>query len=382
MKMLWRLPALCMAVLTLSACGWFGGEKEAEPSPLVDFDAEAEIEVLWSQSVGEGLGSKYRQLSPAFNNQHLFVTDKAGHVFAFDKKSGAKIWDTELGAVISSGVGVGFGQVAIATENGELILLNSTSGEELWRTQMSAEVISAPQFNDSLVVVQSIDGKLTAFNIADGKQAWVFDAQIPNLTLRGTGAPIVTANVTFAGFSNGKLVAIDNATGNEGWARQVAIPKGRSALERIVDLDGRMLLSEGMLYIPSYQGRLAAINPYNAQVVWTQDVSSYRGVANGFGNVYLTDSNDGVQAFDQRTSASVWLQPALTYRQVGSPLVVGDYVLVTDMQGYLHVMSQVDGRFVARRSIDSAGISADMAVSDDIVYVISNDGRLEALTVN
>jgi outer membrane protein assembly factor BamB len=38
----------------------------------------------------------------------------------------------------------------------------------------------------------------------------------------------------------------------------VAIPQGRSELERVVDIDGGLLLSGETLYVASYQGRVAA----------------------------------------------------------------------------------------------------------------------------
>lgn len=88
-----------------------------------------------------------------------------------------------------------------------------------------------------------------------------------------------------------------------------------------------------------------------------------------------------MQAFDLQTSASVWRQPALYYRKAGTPVVVNDYVVVSDQLGYVHAMSQVDGSFTARHQVDSSAIMADMAVSDDVLYVLSQDGRLEALTV-
>src|SRR3546814_3681825 len=39
-------------------------------------------------------------------------------------------------------------------------------------------------------------------------------------------------------------------------SQRVAIPQGRSELERVVDIDGGLLLSGSTLYVASYQGRV------------------------------------------------------------------------------------------------------------------------------
>jgi hypothetical protein len=69
------------------------------------------------------------------------------------------------------------------------------------------------------------------------------------LTLRGTGAPIATNRLAVAGLSTGKVVAVDINNGVPVWESRVAIPKGRSELDRVVDIDGGLLLSGGTLYV-------------------------------------------------------------------------------------------------------------------------------------
>jgi outer membrane protein assembly factor BamB len=94
------------------------------------------------------------------------------------------------------------------------------------------------------------------------------------------------------------------------------------------------------------------------------------------------EANDHVQAYDARSSASVWSQPALENRSVSAPAVLGNNVVVGDVEGYLHFMSQVDGHFVARYRADSEGVVGDMLAINDVLYVLGNDGRLLALRLN
>lgn len=379
MKQIGRILATGCCALALSACGWWGGEIEIEPAELVSFEQEKKVKKLWSTSIGSGLGEKYNKLSVGINGDTLFATDVQGNVSAVDRSSGKKLWSVDLDTAILGGVGVGFEQVAVSTESGEIIMLDAATGSEQWRQQLSSETLSPVQMNTDLAVAQLQNGKLVALDLATGERRWTYDSQIPRLTLRGTSAPIVAANLTIAGFASGKLVALRNDTGAEVWERQVVVPKGQSELERIVDIDAKPLFSNGVIYIVSYQERLVAVNAQDSNILWAQDVSSYQSLAAGFGNIYVSESNSFVQAFDQRSSASVWRQTALEYRETTAPATLGNTVVVGDYAGYLHFMSQIDGHFVARYQVDSSGIRGDMRSVDDTLYVLTNGGRLAAL---
>lgn len=382
MKPVTRILASGLLAATLSGCGLWSSPDEIEPAELVDFDAEKEVSVVWSSQVGDGPGEGYHQFAPAIGDTRIFATDAEGDVHAFDRANGDRLWEVELDMRLSGGVGYGFGTVIVASENGEVIALDSDNGAELWRTRVASEVVAQPQVNADLVVVQVINGQVAAFDRVTGEHRWTYDSQIPQLSLRGTSAPVVTPQATLTGFANGKLIAIDNASGNALWEERVALAEGRSELERIVDIDGRPLIYNGTVFVSSYQGRLVALNPYGPRIIWNIDFSSYRSLAAGFGNIYAISADDKIDALDASSSASVWQQPALYYRGLTSPAVIGNTLVVGDTEGYLHFMSQVDGHFVARYNFDSSGIYSDPQVVDNVLYVLSNDGRLSALTLN
>ncbi|WP_432470787.1 outer membrane protein assembly factor BamB [Amphritea sp. HPY] len=382
MNSLARIFVAGFLCLSLSACGWFGGEAEIEPADLVSFDEEKDVKTLWSRSVGSGAGDKFSQLTFGVSDDVIYVSDVDGQIVAVNRLDGKELWSADLGTTVIGGVGVGPQHVAVSTEQGEIIVLNSANGSELWRSQLSSEALSPAQMNNNLLVSQLVNGKLVALDLNTGERRWTYDSQIPRLTLRGTSAPIVAANITIAGFASGKLVAVRNDTGAEVWERLVAAPQGKTELERMVDIDARPLYVDGVIYIVSYQGRLVAINARDAQILWSQAASSYRGLASGFGNIYVSETTGFIQAFDQRSSASVWSQTALEYRQTTSPVVLGNTVVVGDFEGYLHFMSQIDGHFVGRYKVDSSGLRGDMRVIDDTLYVLSNGGRLAALQLD
>ena len=72
---------------------------------------------------------------------------------------------------------------------------------------------------------------------------------------------------------------------------------------------------------------------------------------------------------------------ALLRRQLSAPEVFSSYVAVGDFEGYLHLLSQVDGHFVGRKKIDGDGLQARPLVVGDWIYAYGNSGKLVGLTI-
>ena len=151
--------------------------------------------------------------------------------------------------------------------------------------------------------------------------------------------------------------------------------------ERLVDVDGQLVVDGSTLIAASYQGNIAAYDLQEGVPRWIKELSSTAGLASGFGNVYAVEDNGHVKAFDTQNANEVWSSDALEYREVSTPFTSGSFVLMGDFEGYLHVLAQSDGRFVGRRRVDRKGIQATAAVDGSRLYIIGNSGRLNAFEI-
>ena len=376
----WKHAALLALAILAAGCS-SNSKKELPPAELTFFNEEVVLQKQWSRSIGDGQGKTYNMLVPAVEGSHIYAADVTGVVMALDRMNGDVQWKKDLELPVSGAVGVGYGMIMLGTLQGEVVALDASTGEEKWRSRVTSEVLAPPATNGDVVVVQTQDDRLIGLDASTGNQRWVFDSTPAVLSLRGTGAPLVTNHLAIAGLSTGKIVALDTQNGVPVWEQRIAIPQGRSELERIVDIDGGLLLSGGNLYVTSYQGRMAALELETGRVLWQRDASSYAGLAQGFGNVYVSLASGTVEGVDERSTTALWSNDSLARRQLSAPEVFSSYVAVGDMEGYLHLLSQVDGRFVGRTRIDSDGLRARPLVVGDMIYVFGNSGKLEALTI-
>ena len=382
-----RLASVSLCLIFLTGCTtlgkWFGSSDEEanQPAELLDIVEEVRIKRLWSTSLDGGQGEGYYRLRPAIDGDTIFAAGSEGDVQALQRDSGKRIWRVDLEREISGGVGLGGGKVLLGTSDGHVVALSQQDGSELWSSQLKGELLSAPQSNGNVVVAQSYNGKLHGLDANDGSPLWVYDSNVPVLTLRGTSTPIIYERFAIAAFGNGRIIALDVTTGAVRWEARVAIAQGRSEIDRIVDIDGDMLLTPPVLWGVSYQGRLAAIDVASGRKLRQEEVSSYVGLDQGFGNIYVAEETGTVIAFYRNNSGIRWEQGDLTYRRLSSPAVVKGFVVVGDFEGYLHVLSQVDGRIIGRTNVDGDGIRGNMIVRDEVVYVMGNSGKLTALAI-
>lgn len=388
-------------LLPLFVWGCSSKDEVVPPSPTPQFKSQITVKKVWTSRVGTGVGEVYLSLTPAVTERWVYAAALDGDVIKLDRETGRKVWSIDLDREVTGGVSAGYGVVALGTANGEILLLNEESGEIQLEKHVGGQVMSVPALTAELVIVQTTDGRLQAMNRESGNVVWLYDTSIPILTLRGESSPVVSGGATLAGFANGKLVAMDTNTGFVAWERAVGEPKGRSDLERLIDLDGRFWLAGKVVYAVTYQGNLVAIDVPSGRVLWKRAMSSYAGVAAALGNVYAVDQDSVLHAMDAIGGTDLWRQDKLKGRIVSAPTPYDRYVLVGDFSGYLYWMSQSDGEFLARvkvgvnryqyanykaaslrRVTDPAdGIRVEPVVYDDTVYVQGNSGEVAAYRV-
>ena len=100
-----------------------------------------------------------------------------------------------------------------------------------------------------------------------------------------------------------------------------------------------------------------------------------------FGNVYLISADGKVIAYNGTNGREVWRVEALLNRNLNAPLVTGSFLAFTDFEGYLHLLAQSDGRFVARKKLDSRGIGARLVQQEGRIYALGNGGTLSVLEI-
>ncbi len=391
---------LLLCAVLLSGCSWFSKKTGQEPMELESFKETAKLSEVWSRGVGNGQGIGLTQLTPVINGDKIYTADHEGVVTALNRQNGKKLWSTKItkeisglmGSVVYSfkekdlnhgitgGIGYADGLLYIGNYAGEVIALSATNGKEVWRKQLKGEVSSVPQTNGQVVAVQTMNGKLFVLDAKTGADMWFFESPPPVLTLRGSASPLVTDSAIFAGFANGRLMAFNPSNGLILWEQRMALPKGRSELDRMVDIHASPLIKDGILFVGTYQGRIAAVARGTGGNVWGVDGSTSENLAASDDKLFVSQSDGKVVAYNLTSGEQLWQNEKLLRRHLSGPQVFGDYVAVVDFKGFMHVLNQSNGELAARDKVDRKGVRAPMLTDGSILYVYGNGGSLMAFT--
>lgn len=394
--------SLLLCALLLSGCSLFSKKTGQEPMDLESFKETAKLSETWSSGVGDGQGIGLTQLTPAIDADKIYTVDHEGIVTALSRQNGKKLWskklskeftgwggklvhlfkDEDLNHGITGGISYADGFLYVGNYAGELIALSAANGKEVWRKQVKGEISSIPQSNGQVVAVQTMNGKLFVLDAKTGADMWFFENPPPVLTLRGSAAPVVMDAAIYAGFANGRLMAFNPSNGLILWEQRMALPKGRSELDRMVDIHASPLLKDGILYVGTYQGRIAAVARGTGASVWGIDGSTTENLSASDDKLFVSQSDGKVVAYSLTSGEQLWQNEKLLRRRLSGPQIFGDYVAVVDFEGYMHVLNQATGELAARERVDRSGVRAPMLTDGKTLYVYGNGGSLMAFIAN
>jgi outer membrane protein assembly factor BamB len=184
--------------------------------------------------------------------------------------------------------------------------------------------------------------------------------------------------VVFFGSDDGKLIALRQDNGQKLWEQKLGSGDGRTDIDRLDDVDGSILLDGSTLFGAAYHGSLMAVDGPSGRPLWTHPFSTFDSLADAGTSIYGVADDSGVWAFDKNGGADIWKNAALKYRWVTGPAVQGNYVVVGDMEGYIHWLQIGDGAMAGRERLSKKAIRAQPLVAGDTVYVEDVKGRIGA----
>jgi outer membrane protein assembly factor BamB len=373
----WLMLLASVASVTLVGCA--GSDTRNDPVELTQYTPSVNASIAWRVPVGSGTSYGF---APAIVGDSVFAASRDGRVVRIDATQGSTVWNKQVAESLAAGVGSDGQTVAVVTPAGEVIALDA-NGDVKWRAQASSAVSVVPWVGDGVVVVRAGDYRVQAFNAANGERIWNVQRPGPALALRAPARMSKIQGLVLSGMPGGRVLAVEPGSGAVVWEGIVAVPTGASDLERVNDVVGIPVVRGDLLCAAAYQGRVTCFNAKEGgRTVWANNLSSIVGMNADTARVYVPDNRDRVHAYKLEDGDTVWVQDALRNRRLTEPGVVGSWVVMGDLEGYVHALSSDTGQLAGRISVGGEAMSAPVQSMNGGALVQAGDSSVVFIRLN
>ena len=369
-----KLPlAIAIASALLVGCS-SNKVKEAKPNPLPKIVQEQSLNLVFSQSVSSTNAAESLRLQLDTDNGVIFAIDPDGQISAYKGKQ--RLWKSKITKQeLTAGVEAGEGIVVSGNRKGQLFALDQATGEQKWTAKLSGAILSPSLIQSGRVITIANDGTVFAHDAVTGQQVWAYKLPNVQFSLRGQPAPVrLDERTVLIGSANAYIYALDIISGVPRFQRRVAISEGRSDIQRLVDVVGDPVVAGQYLVTTSFQGQVTVTDLATQRVVWSEDASSTNSAEVADDKVFVATTDGKLNAYSLATGELVWQNEELLNRQLSNPVVLGQNLVVGDLDGVLHLIDPASGKLVGRAK--TSGEVQSLRVINDQLYVATRKGAL------
>ena len=369
-----KLPlAIAVASALLLGCS-SNKVKEAKPNPLPKIQQQQGLNLVFSQSVSSTSAAEASRLQLDTDNGVIFAIDPDGQVSAYKGKE--QLWKSKITKQeLTAGVEAAEGIVVVGNRKGQLFALDQATGSQKWSAKLSGAILSPSLIQSGRVITIANDGTVFAHDAVTGQQVWAYKLPNVQFSLRGQPAPVRLDDRTIlVASANAYVYGLDVISGVPRFQRRVAISEGRSDIQRLIDIVGDPVVAGQYLVTTSFQGQVTVTDLATQRVVWSEDASSTNRPEVSGDKVFVSTVDGKLNAYSLSTGQLAWQNEELLNRQLSNPVMLGQSLVVGDMDGVIHLLDPASGKLVGRAK--TSGEVQSLRVIDNQLYVATRKGAL------
>ena len=281
------------------------------------------------------------QSVPLMVGDILYVADTAGVVYAFDRKTGTKVWSKSTNSPIMSDMIFVDNSVLVSTVDNSIYRL-STTGDLIWRHQYEAKISRA--------------GELSIF---------------------GGAAPVFHHDSVYVGFSDGGVEKIGLEKGNV--LANVWMGEGRYP-----DIVSPAGIIGNTIILSGFEGPTIAYDTKLSKELWRLDAGRAADVLFDEQTVYIPQSNGTLLSVDVHTGAILWEWSSELNANLTAPVSHNDTLFVGSVEGTLYQIKKSDGALLWEHKNETldAGFSAPVVINNNHLIAVSNERILYSFSVS
>ena len=352
------------------------GESLTEPKKISNFPQTKSFEIIWKSQIESNPDNK-THLFQAANT--LFAISSRGNLSAFNAEDGLIKWSKNFNVEVSSGLSGNDSIVTFTSRDGYIYCVDF-DGKLLWKS-FFGRILSPPIVLDEFMVLRRDDNLFASLDILEGNTVWNYQAPSSALSLDTQGEMIFSDGVIYSGLPNAKLIAFEAATGLLIWEATISRPKGTSDIDNLNDITSQPVIDNSLIFVVSMNGNVACLDRKTSEVLWTRPLSSFVGITDHLDEVVVVHQTDSIYSLNKLTGKSNWRNGKLKGRSLTKGIIVDDFFITGDFEGYLHIIEVNTGVLVGRLLLKSKEKILNNLTKnqDDSFYAINTKGLIYRL---
>jgi outer membrane protein assembly factor BamB len=313
-------------------------------------------------------------------------------VSAFDLNTGKDIWHKNVKPkkedddVISGGLAYSSGKLYVTSGYNELLALNPENGGIVWKIKLSSPSRAAPSVLNDRVFVSTLDNKISAYSATDGKPLWDYQALSEVAGIVGAASPGVNNDIVVPAFSSGEILALRVENGAMVWQDDLSPTSSVGNLTALPDIQGMPVLDKDLVFAISFGGKMVAINQKTGQRVWQKEISGAETPWVVGNMIFLLTSNNELLAIARDTGVIAWVRPLQGYIKEDAgrqgllwngPVLAGGRLILTGPEGNMLEVDPNTGNMIRRMKL-SESVAVSPVVADGILLLLTEKGNLLA----
>lgn len=305
-------------------------------------------------------------LTPAFDNERIYLPLAGGTIVALKAKDGQLYWRSEMGGELSASPVADENAIYVASEivgqsAGALRALGREGGVTQWMTPLVRPLRGALTISSGKLFAGGSDGRAYAFDKRTGGVLW----SIP-LALVFDSQPVVKGGKVFIGSEDGTLLALDEATGRLLWRYRT---KGA--------IHGPVAVTSESVFFGSGDGYVYAVSTDKGRLKWRKRTGAGVEAVVLAGDALLAASLDNFAYLLNLKGSMLW-KKQLPGRISAQPLTVQEAALFTPLSSSEGVVLGLkDGKQVnSLPTGDELTSSASPILVGDAVILTTEHGLL------
>lgn len=340
----------------------------------------------WSARVARGSNDAARlSASPIVYQGQLFVMDAGAEVSGYTL-SGGRRWAVSLrpegeeaDVIAGGGLAADGGRLFAATGYGSVVALDPGSGGQLWIRHLKVPIRSAPTAAGGRVYIVASDNRIHALSADDGSEVWSYRG-IPETTgLIANASPAVTGDTVVAPYSSGEVIAFKAADGEPIWSDSLTRTQLLTSLSGINDVAARPANDRGVVFAVSVSGRMVAVDEKTGERIWTRNIAGTQAPAVAGETVYVVSLSGQLLALARDSGKVRWLTklPGESKVRWAGPAIAGGRLWLSSSAKTMLAVDAVSGQVAGTYELGAESHIAPIVASGGLFLLLDN-GTLAA----